>query len=470
MKVMKFKLTHRPVNGLWTILGSLKRRWRLVQPAFVRFLFLVLIAISLRFDVMPRTDREAGLDQLLSGKLFGFTAWWIDAAGEKLSFELITPQRNMTEAEQVQFVRAYVNGVRQFYRLENRIATVYTDPAVSDPLIASSALRQERDTWRSWLDARQNLVEAIIQEQVESVLRDEGFALGGQVMPPVRFRFTQLPDVLIISRRDKIERIDQRTLRLGLTVDQFDSMEQAVDQRFDVSSIVEPIGGLGSYPTMLGESSALDWVTRVVAHEWTHNYLLSSYVGLNYGSDPTARIINETTAQLVEEDIGPRVMRRFYPDLAGLDADPGQEGAIGEVGAVTQAGAQTCCLTALLLPGPATASTDFDFNIEMRETRLTADDLLAQGKIEQAEAYMEVRRALFVDNGYAIRKLNQAYFAFHGAYNSQPGGSPTAGRDPIGPAVQALRARSASIGDFMRAIARVRSLEDVKKADLKTLP
>ncbi len=50
------------------------------------------------------------------------------------------------------------------------------------------------------------------------------------------------------------------------------------------------------------------------------------------------------------------------------------------------------------------------------------DELLAAGKIEEAEAYMEARRQVFWDNGYAIRKLNQAYFAFYGAYADVPGG------------------------------------------------
>ena len=100
----------------------------------------------------------------------------------------------------------------------------------------------------------------------------------------------------------------------------------------------------------------------------------------------------------------------------------------------------------------------------MRETRVTTDELLAQGKIEEAEAYMEQRRKLFVQNGYGIRKLNQAYFAFHGAYNAVPGGAPAAGRDPIGPAVQDLRKRSKTLGDFVRAVATVTSLADVQQA------
>jgi hypothetical protein len=76
---------------------------------------------------------------------------------------------------------------------------------------------------------------------------------------------------------------------------------------------------------------------------------------------------------------------------------------------------------------------------------------------------MEQRRILFVQHGYLIRKLNQAYFAFHGAYNADPGGSPAAGKDPVGPAVQELRRRSPSLGAFLREIATVRDFADLQK-------
>ncbi len=74
----------------------------------------------------------------------------------------------------------------------------------------------------------------------------------------------------------------------------------------------------------------------------------------------------------------------------------------------------------------------------MHTTRVHVDELLAAGKITEAETYMDQRRQVFWDNGYPIRKLNQAYFAFYGAYADVPGGA--AGEDPVGPAVRALRA------------------------------
>jgi len=98
----------------------------------------------------------------------------------------------------------------------------------------------------------------------------------------------------------------------------------------------------------------------------------------------------------------------------------------------------------------------------MHETRVKADELLAEGRIEEAEAYMEARRQVFLQNGYLIRKLNQAYFAFHGAYADVPGGA--AGEDPVGPAVRELRAQSDSLADFVKTIAWMWSFDQLQEA------
>ena len=103
----------------------------------------------------------------------------------------------------------------------------------------------------------------------------------------------------------------------------------------------------------------------------------------------------------------------------------------------------------------------FDFRAEMHETRVTADALLAEGKIEDAETYMEARRQIFLKNGYLLRKLNQAYFAFHGAYADLPGGA--AGQDPVGPAVRALRAQSESLADFVNTMSWMWKYEQLQK-------
>ena len=96
----------------------------------------------------------------------------------------------------------------------------------------------------------------------------------------------------------------------------------------------------------------------------------------------------------------------------------------------------------------------------MATTRGRVDELLSVGQIDQAEAYMEERRQLFVANGYLVRKINQAYFAFYGSYADQPGAT---GTDPTGPMVVTLFQQSDSIYDFMLLVSPITSLADLEE-------
>ena len=158
------------------------------------------------------------------------------------------------------------------------------------------------------------------------------------------------------------------------------------------------------------------------------------------------------------------LLARYYPTLTASRADPSTRSG-QRLGLAAWNPALTPPPLPTLGEGLGVRADDpppFDFRAEMRTTRVRADELLAAGKIDEAEAYMEARRQFFWDNGYAIRKLNQAYFAFFGAYADVPGGA--AGEDPVGPAVRALREQSASLADFLNAISWMNSYEDLLKA------
>jgi hypothetical protein len=156
--------------------------------------------------------------------------------------------------------------------------------------------------------------------------------------------------------------------------------------------------------------------------------------------------MNETTASIAGNEIGGLVFERFYPELISASRP-----RLSLVSAPFDHPE----------PGDSLRPT-FDFRAEMHETRVTADTLLAEGKIEEAEAYMESRRIVFLQNGYLIRKLNQAYFSFYGAYADSPGGA--AGEDPVGPAVRALRAQSDSLADFINTISWMTTFEKLQQA------
>ena len=111
-------------------------------------------------------------------------------------------------------------------------------------------------------------------------------------------------------------------------------------------------------------------------------------------------------------------------------------------------------------PGPAHSDhgTDehrFDFRAEMHSTRLRVDELLADGLIEEAEAYMEERRQFFVEHGFSIRKLNQAYFAFHGTYAESP-----ASVSPIAGELRKLREAAGNLRSFIYLVSAVSSYQE----------
>ncbi len=253
---------------------------------------------------------------------------------------------------------------------------------------------------------------------------------------------------MIVSPRNVIQQSANISVLPTLTLDDQIKLEDKVTKSLNVSTLVVPIGGVGVYPTLITETTDFPWLLDTISHEWTHNYLTLRPLGISYGRTPELRTMNETTASITGGEVGKYVLEKYYPELATPQA-------LASLNLISLDGAS--------LPASGAAdTTPFDFRAEMHTTRVTADQLLAEGKIDEAEAYMEQRRQFFVKNGYVIRKLNQAYIAFYGAYADVPGGA--AGEDPVGPAVRALRAQSKSLADFVNTIAWMTSFQQLQQA------
>jgi hypothetical protein len=189
------------------------------------------------------------------------------------------------------------------------------------------------------------------------------------------------------------------------------------------------------------ETTDINGLAEVVSHEWVHNYLTLHPLGFSYMNSPELRTMNETVASIAGKELGRAVVAEYYPEYLPPEEPP----AAPEDNQNQPAS-----------PPP------FNFNAEMHKTRLAVDKLLSQGKISDAESYMEQRRVFFWDNGYHIRKLNQAYFAFYGAYADQPEGA--AGVDPVGAAVRLLREKSSSLADFINRMAWMWKFDQLKSA------
>ncbi len=397
-----------------------------------------VLLLTLTAEGPPPARLETRINRMLAGQRFDFVGWEVEAVLGKLAYSVVAPQRYMDEPARHDFVLDYLNLVENIQSVDREIQQVYTDPETVNPEAATVGLRTRLAQLRAEETTRQPLAEAILEEQTAGVLVSNEFGVLGQVLPPVGIHFTPLPLMLVVSPRDRIESIFQLGLRHGLDTAQQEIIEEQIDGAFDVSSLVTGIGGLAAYPAMLLESDSINWVAEVTPHEWSHHYLLFRPLGWNYEAAPETRTINETAASIVGKEIGRQVIERYYPEFLPPEPAPTGEQPVE--------------------PQPAQPPA-FDFRAEMRATRVRVDELLAQGKIREAESYMEWRRRVFVEYGYAIRKLNQAYFAFYGAYADEPG---AAGEDPIGPAVHRLRMQSPDLHTFVARIASVTTLAELQ--------
>jgi hypothetical protein len=367
---------------------------------------------------------------------FDFFGWTVQTLGMKYGQFSLGTTGYLDETDQSALVLEYMDHLGQAQFLEGRLAEIYGDPSLADPSRESVEIAALLAEERARLAELQPVVEAILAEQASVVISMLGLNVGGTVFPPVAFHFSPIPSAMIVSPRDAIRQDANVQLDPDLTLEQKIDLESNVEQALDVSVLVVPIGGYGTFPTMIMETTALTWLTDTIVHEWTHNFLTLRPLGWNYSATPEMRTMNETAASIAGREIGRMILQRYYPDRVPPPPRPADPDA------------------------PEPPPPVFDFRAEMHETRVHVDELLAEGRIEEAEAYMEARRQVFWNEGYRIRRLNQAYFAFYGAYADEPGGP--AGEDPVGEAVRELWARIQSPKEFLLQMGGLHSYAELE--------
>jgi hypothetical protein len=405
---------------------------------WLKILFILVVgSFLLAFSNYPPGDELQRIRAFSRDREFDFVGWTLNAFSTKLSQAALDATETLSPEEQRQVVLDYLDLVNRINQAEGHLNAIYADPEVVNPENASALVREQLGDLKAERDRLGPVVETILQSQISETVADLGLTYGGQPLPPVLYHSTPLPTALIVSPREEIIQEHNISLEPDISVDERAILEDRVDSALDVSSLIVDVGGIGVYPTMVVETSNLNFLTEVVAHEWVHNFLTLRPLGLNYLSSPELRTMNETAAAIAGREIGRAVMERYYPKL--LPPPPPPEAEIE--------------------PGEPPEPPAFDFREEMRQTRVTADQLLAEGKVEAAEKYMEARRQVFWENGYRLRKLNQAYFAFFGAYADEPGGA--AGEDPVGEAVRRLFSESPSLASFLKRIAWMTSFEEL---------
>lgn len=393
---------------------------KLLRWAFAALLALLILSLQSGARHFNPAESAAApfLYDIVRWEFDNFLSKWTNRVADALS--------DGDDARKYERVRRYfdMGASSARFRYELRLAAANGGSGRMDELqaklIAAEAPRQ----------ALADDVEETIEAAISAVLAAEGLATFREfIFPPVDIRLTEPPKLLITSPRNRIARSHEALLRSDVTLRDRQALEDELLGAANLSALVEDIGGLATYPASVPTTQSLRWTLQASAHEWLHHYFFFRPLGQNMFDNADMVTLNETIASIAGKEIGDRafvIMGGEIPAPAPIAAQ-----SAGSADAAPQA---------------------FDFGAEMNQTRRRVDALLDQGDIERAEAYMERRRLLFVENGYPIRKLNQAYFAFYGTYADLP-----ASVSPIGEQARRFRELTPDLGDF---IARVAGISD----------
>ncbi len=391
---------------------------------------LLALALTLLVMAIGHSEfRPTPLEMAMSSHRYSILQWEIGHLSHKWthSLLLLLPGANdLTRDERVEMVGEFFElGLAQ-RRMENQLRRAEIgvrgesgSREVAPPMPGPSYIRQAIAANKARRKELLPHVEHTVEETLTRVAREQGLKhpqLG--LFPPVDTAFGTPPTVLVLSPRDRIFRRDAFLLKPGLDDTIKDDLEEIALDTEDLSAVVVRTGGLSVYPSIVMDTAGLRFGLEVAAHEWVHHWLFFQPLGRNFRRSPEMLTLNETAATIAGEELG---------DLAYV-AFTGED---------------------VVRPWVYGNPDEFDFTKEMRETRIGAEELLARGDVEGAEAFMEERRQLFVHGGYNIRKLNQAYFAFHGSYATGAGSV-----SPIGEQLKDLRRRSGSLGEFLKTVAQ----------------
>lgn len=393
-------------------------RWTAIYLAVVGMLAAGAVAAVVALAVVTAPDNagaRAGEEHA-----YDVVSWELKALPQKWLYKIGSVFRGSPDLSDGEALHRYFELGRTVQQLE------ITDP---DSEELTSAREERRNL--------ENRVEDIIEGRITAVLEDEGLALEmpvfsdlGIIFPPVDFELDSPPRVLAISPRDRIELDDSYLLAPGMDLPTVEEIELDVEVESaaegGLSARIFQTGGVATYPAVLSEFDPYPELVETAFHEWVHQYLVFFPLGRSYFSGDDVRTINETVASIAGRELARLYFERYndlQPDAPPASASP--DDANGD-------------------------SEPFDFFGEMRTLRIQVEGLLAEGRVEEAERLMAEKRDEFEENGYYVRRINQAYFAYRGFYATGSGSV-----DPLGPNLQELYERSGSPGGFLRLVADV---------------
>ena len=258
-------------------------------------------------------------------------------------------------------------------------------------------------------------IEKLIRTEIE---KNKILIFNKFLFPKVRFKLDATPNVLIISPKNNIKLTYSILLKQNLTIKEKETIENQIEEKFNVSAIILNIGGIAFYPSLIPKDIDNNKIIKNIIHEWLHQYLVLYDLGQNIYKDNQMLALNETIVSYVSEELARNI--------------------IGEAQATN-----------------IKSNKINSFNAQIRFTRSITDNLLAKNKIDMAEKFMLSQTSKLNYQGYQIRKINQAYFAFYNSYGTTPQST-----NNILPKLKCIRTKNLKLHEFIN---KVKNIDDFAK-------
>jgi hypothetical protein len=400
--------------------------FRLLRKLMTLVVILVLLLASVgRGDTISDLRLAAGVHEqdLVRWELTHFMDKWFTRAAD-----LVWPG-TLTNSERLLEVKEFFDLQGDIVEAQRGIQRELASVAPNTDMIIT--MQATVDTFQQ----RRSELQAVVEEMLESVISKvahEQAVIGGIGpfrWPPVDFTFEERSLVLVRSPRDRIERLDDLLLDSGVSLLEQESLERhVISLNTNTSALVVRIGGVATYPAQVSPDRSLHGTLELAAHEWLHHWLMFKPLGKRWFAGGELQSINETVSNIFGQEVGDLALE----DLTGEHFE------------------RATWVPPTTRESNSVSTAMFDFPGEMQRTRIQLEELLEAGLVDDAEVFLEERRLEFVTNGYPIRKLNNAWFAFNGTYADSP-----ASISPIEGQLRSIRSDSPGLSAFLNRVARI---------------
>jgi hypothetical protein len=347
---------------------------------------LYLLILILVIFVLSGCKNDIFDKSLEENEIFSILKYEITTIGNKYIHSFY----NIFSTDNKEYANNYLIQFKSLTKKINALEKETTSTIVSSQKNIEQ-LEKELTTLRKKRNSILLKIEKEIQKIVRNQIKVEGLDTKGFIFPPVLIKIFDPPLLLVTSPRNLISREKEILLDSSMKNSRKNIIEQKILDEENLSAVILEIGGLASYPSMIKPNTNFERLFELTAHEWLHQYLIFYPLGRSIFKNNEMNEINETLANIFGKEISKKIctneLYKIYCENNELTT---------------------------------TTNKNFDYDLFMKETRKNVDFLLKNNNISKAEKYMEDRRKNLEDEGILIRKINQAWFAFHGTYTDSP--------------------------------------------------